>query len=241
MKYPISVSAPSMSQLFPKLHCWFKAKYLFFKKLSTTPFLVVQGSRLQHFPFNLWYSIWTNLGAYFLSPLGILLCWEMAVKSQSSVLFYFFIWGNVPVSRFTTCCLKSVPISSFYWKSCDFSWSQFATLQPLPENSVFFSKCIYCKKKKFYEVFLIFQSSFFNCIVAYSTHKYYTLQMPHPGNVMTFFIELSPLTQMCMKTRAEVCVYVWQGRSPGEIFSFLLAATAKQWVNTFCCINTACS
>lgn len=128
MKYPISVSAPSMSQLFPKLHCWFKAKYLFFKKLSTTPFLVVQGSRLQHFPFNLWYSIWTNLGAYFLSPLGILLCWEMAVKSQRSVLFYFFIWGNVPVSRFTTCCLKSVPISSFYWKSCDFSWSQFATL-----------------------------------------------------------------------------------------------------------------
>lgn len=127
MKYPISVLHLCHS-FSPNCTVGLKQNIYFFKKLSTTPFLVVQGSRLQHFPFNLWYSIWTNLEAYFLSPLGILLCWEMAVKSQSSVLFYFFIWGNVPVSRFTTCCLKSVPISSFYWKSCDFSWSQFATL-----------------------------------------------------------------------------------------------------------------
>lgn len=207
MKYPISVSAPSMSQLFPKLHCWFKAKYLFFKKLSTTPFLVVQGSRLQHFPFNLWYSIWTNLGAYFLSPLGILLCWEMAVKSQSSVLFYFFIWGNVPVSRFTTCCLKSVPISSFYWKSCDFSWSQFATLQPLPENSVFFSKCIYCKKKNSTKFSLFF--SLVSLIVLWPTvHINITPWKCHIQAMWWISLLSSVHWHRCVWKPEQRCVYV---------------------------------
>lgn len=40
-------------------------------RLSTNPVLVFPSNIFSSFLFNLWYSIWANLGAYFLSPLGM--------------------------------------------------------------------------------------------------------------------------------------------------------------------------
>lgn len=134
IEYPISAGGPpKVLWLGPKLH-WQIQIFLKIYSLRTIPSLFFLSNVFQSLPFNLWYSIWANLGAYFLSPLGMFFCWKRAVKSHSFVLFYFFIWGNIPVSRFTTCCLSSAAILSFYWKVL---W--------------FFSKSIYCTLTAFSE------------------------------------------------------------------------------------------